>query len=897
MMKNLERIFHEALILHGVAREEYLAHACGEAGVSRDEVETLLKAHEGAGTFLTQPSPAADDAWLGRRIGVYELVRGLGHGGSGRVFLGRRTAGDFEQHVAVKILRRALNADEQARRFRVECEALSRLEHPNIARLLDAGTTDDARAYLVMELVEGETLLEHCNRERMRVGSRLRLFRSVCHAVQYAHTNLVVHRDLKPGNILVNGDGQVKLLDFGIAKLLDPGDAAETSTLERRLTPRYASPEQLTGRVVTTSSDVFSLGVLLYQLVTGQLPYAPDESTTEAWSRALTAGNAARPSEALGDEDSALRQETTKGLRRRIRGDLDRILLKAVHTDPDQRYDSPLRLAEDLERFLAGKPVMARPDTVGYRLSKFLRRNKAATALAGLALVSLVAATVVSSTMVLKLRQEQQRTDVQRRTAEATVGFLRNLLGSADPVQTQSRDDLTVRQLMATARTRVADELADQPLVAATLQQTIAEAFKNLDRYGTADSVQTQAIAILSAELGPDATETLMATYELAKIKLLQSDLEEAERIMLTALDRLESSAADQRAVVSAGLAELLARRGDHGAAFDHGQRAVTLAREGSAEEVQLQVLTQVGLAYVRSGHATESMDLLQEAIALSERLRGPLHTFTALTINNYSYALQAAGRSDESEPYLRKVLAIYEEALGPDSYRTAVARVNLANTLGSAGNYEEAEALHLAAVATLSATMGEKAPYTGHAIQNLGAMYMVKGDHEKAVAAFLGAIAIYEVAFGEEHPNVGTAVYNMARSYRKAGQHEEALAAAERSLAIRRAALGEDHPDMARAAELMGRLMGDEERYQEAEPWFRRSYDIRREAYAADNDLRIQSEWDLGNCLRELSRLEEAEPLLMSAQASLTEKHGPDHDKTKACAEDLAELRAARQN
>lgn len=896
-MKDLERIFHEALLLDGKEREAYLDRACGPDGVPRDDVEALLKAHSLADGFLNDPSPASDDAWLGRRIGVYELVRTLGSGGSGRVFLGRRTTGDFDQQVAVKILRHELNAAEQARRFRIECEALSRLEHPGIARLLDAGTTEDARAYLVMELIDGETLLAYCDRERLRVGARLRLFGAVCQAVQYAHANLVVHRDLKPGNILVTDDGQVKLLDFGIAKLLDAVDVAQTRTVDRRLTPQYASPEQLAGRSVTTSSDVYSLGVLLYQLVTGRLPYAPEESTTEAWARALTTGSATRPSDALDDRESALRRETTKKLRRRLRGDLDRILLKAVHTDPDRRYDTPVRMAEDLERFLGGRPVMARPDTVGYRLSKFLRRNKIAAALAGVALASLLTATVVSTTMVQKLRQEQQETEVQRKTAEETAGFLRDLLGSADPVQTQSREDLTVRQLMATARTRVAEELADQPRVAATLLQTIAEAFKNLDRFSTADSVQTEATALLTTELGPDAPETIMATYELAKIKLLLGELDEAERIMTSATDRLGEDAPERRAVVEAGLADVLARRGDFSAVADHGFRAVALAREAADDEVLLQVLNQVGLAFVRSGRAAESLDLLQEAIGLAERLRGPRHTFTAQTVNNYGYALQAAGRSDESRSYLRKVLAIYQEALGPDSYRTAVARVNLANTLGEIGEYDEAEALHLAAVATLRSTMGEEAPYTGHAIHNLGAMYMVKGDHDQAVAAFLEAIGIYETAFGAEHPNVGTAVYNLARSHRLAGRREEALAAAERSLTIRKAALNEDHPDMARSAELLGHLMVDEERFRDAEPWFRNSYEIRRDAYSSDNDLRIQSEWDLGSCLLALSRYDEAETLLASALAGLTGKYGPDHEKTQACAADVAELEGARQD
>jgi serine/threonine-protein kinase len=896
-MKNLDQIFYEALQLAAEDRDAFLTRACAEEGIDRGEVEALLAAHEKAGGFLKQPPPASVDAWLGRKVGVYELVRELGVGGSGRVFEGRRTTGDFAQRVAVKILRHALDAAEQARRFGVECEALSRLEHPNIARLIDAGATEDARAYLIVELVEGETLPAHCDKRRLRVSERLRLFRTVCQAVEYAHTNLVVHRDLKPDNILVTDDGQVKLLDFGIAKLLDPADAAETMTTHQRLTPRYASPEQLRAQPVTTRSDVYSLGVLLYQLVTGRLPHESDDTTSEAWARTVTTGEVTRPSEAVGDEHSALRRETTNRLRRRLRGDLDRILLKAVHADPDQRYASPARLAEDLDRFLTGQPVLARPDTVGYRLSKFLRRNRVAVALAGVALASLVAATFVSTTTVLNLRREQKESAVQRRTAEETVAFLSDLLASADPVQTQTRDALTVNQLMDTARDRVADELAGQPRVAASLQQTIARGYLNLDRLGAADSVQTEAVARLSKELGPRHMETALARSDLAYIKMKRSEYDTAAVIYADALAHLNGATPGVRAEIASEWADVLAQQGNFESAKTKGEQAVALAREDTVPKHLLAVLNNVGLAMVRAGHPAESIELFREAAPLARAYYGPQHSHTGKLIQNLGYALQTAGRPEESEPVFREAMTIYENVFGPDSPQTAAVQVSLANTLGALKKYDEAEPLHRKAIATMTSVLGPNHPNTGHSLHNLGAMFMLKGDYDQAVAQIFKAVPIYEEVFGPEHPNVAAAVYNLARCYRRNDQREQALAAARKSLQIRQAALREDHPDLARTSELMGRLMMDVDDPAAAEPWFRRAHDIRRKAYAVDNAMRIQSERELGSCLAALSRYAEAESLLTSALSGLVAKHGTDHEKAQSCEAELAALREKRSD
>ena len=396
----IERLFFEALQIPAGLRAHWVVAATGGQEDLAQEVLTLLEAHEASESAVPQ-----------RVVGAYRLDRRIGRGGMGDVWLASRADGQFEQRVAIKLVRSGLCAELLFTRFQQERRFLARLNHPNIARLIDGGVSSDGRPYLAMEYVEGEPILDFCEHRHLDLGARIHLFRQLCGAVEYAHRNLIVHRDIKPANVLVTADGSPKLLDFGIAKLIQSDDAS-TATVLPALTPRYASPEQLRGEPVTTSSDVYSLGVLLFELLTGSLPYELRGNTTAEIVAAVTTQEA-RPA--------------SRTANRVPRGDLDAVLAKALEKTPAARYGSVEQFAADLENYLSGRPVSARRLTARYRLGKYLRRHWAGAAAAGVVAVALAAAAAMSM-------REAHLAKLQEARGARVTEFLEDMLGSIDPM-------------------------------------------------------------------------------------------------------------------------------------------------------------------------------------------------------------------------------------------------------------------------------------------------------------------------------------------------------------------------------------------------------------------------------------------------------------------------------
>lgn len=501
--QRVKQLLDEAIALDDAERRPYLDRACAADFELRREVESLLASHEQAGTgFLNSPaihlqkeSPTAS-VRAGRRIGVYQIVEEIGRGGMGEIYRAVRADGQYTKEVAVKLVRGGLDTAFVLERFRTERQILATLDHPNIAHLLDGGTTEDGIPYLVMELIEGTRIDLFCDEHKLSITQRLQLFRQVCAAVQYAHQRLVIHRDIKPNNILVTKEGTPKLLDFGIAKILDPASGAET-TMVRPMTPEYASPEQIRGEPITTASDVYSLGVVLYQLLSGRSPYRVSASTPHELSRAITETEPQRPSTVVlkpkvvpqgkgGAEPppelvSSTREGSPAKLRRRLLGDIDNILLMALRKEPLRRYASVERFAEDIRRHLEGLPVTAAKDSWKYRAGKFVRRHRAGVVAAGLALVALM----VGIGLILReahiARAERERADQRfndvRKLANSLIfelhDSIRDLPGSTparkllvsraldylDSLARQAKGDASLQRELATAYERVGDVL------------------------------------------------------------------------------------------------------------------------------------------------------------------------------------------------------------------------------------------------------------------------------------------------------------------------------------------------------------------------------------------------------------------------------------------------------
>ncbi len=566
----VQSLFHEAVDLEPSGRAAFLAEACAGDAALQCDVESLLAADGRAGDFIEQPAVALMspqdldfDGVSGRPFGAYRVVREIARGGMGAVYLATRSDDAYQKHVAIKLLKRGMDTDFFIARFRRERQILARLDHPHIASLIDAGTTDDGLPYLVMEFVEGLPIDAYCAERQLSIPARLALFVTVCVAVEYAHHHLVVHRDLKPANVIVTLDGTPKLLDFGIAKLLEPAadsDGGHTATGVRMMTPGYASPEQLRGEPATTSTDVYALGVLLFQLLTGSRPYRSTTGGPEELARAISERDPALPSNvATAEHAFSTGSLSLQKLRRRLVGDLDTIVLKAIRKEPERRYASVEQLVADIKRHLAGFPVVARNDTLWYRTGKFVRRHRAGLAAAALVVVSLIAglsATLVQAQIARaeRARAERRFNDV-RALANSFVFEFHDAIATL-PGSTPARK-LVVKTALAYLESLSAEAAGDL-----TLQRELAEAYLRIGH------VQGN---VFWPNLG-DAAGAL-ASYRKA-LAIEQTILAQRRDDSRT----LRSQADTYRA-----LSQVLWGTGDWTGALDTGRRAVVIREQLAA--------------------------------------------------------------------------------------------------------------------------------------------------------------------------------------------------------------------------------------------------------------------------------------------------------------------------
>lgn len=750
-LDKLNELFDAAVALPEPERAAFIEHeTAGDAGL-RSSLEKLLARDANRETMLDMGLEALVDALIVEepdleRVGPYRLVSEVGRGGMGTVFLAEREDGQFEQRVAVKLVKRGMDSDEVLRRFRAERQILARLEHPNIGRLYDGGIAEDGRPYLAMEFVEGSRITDFADAKRLTLQQRVDLFDPVAAAVRFAHLNMVVHRDLKPSNVLVADDGTVKLLDFGIAKLLGDDASDLTQAGSRVLTPAYAAPEQLDGSPITMAADVFSLGVLLHELLTGRRPqWRADDplppSTTVTLKTVPAPAGATDTEAATADvaQLSRLRRATPHQLSGALRGDLDAILVKALERDPARRYASVDAFIDDLARYRDGRPVLARQLTPTYRMSRLVRRHRLAVAVG--------AAVVGSLTIGLAVALQQRNAAVQAQAvAEATTAYLEGMFSSANPFGAGAADTLRVVDFLGQSTEAALADLNDQPLVRGRLLRTLGRATSSL-----ADWERGQELWIASAdayrEAGVDPPSGL--TLDLGEAAMTMADWAAADSLMAAGLEAARRE--DDQPEVGRALT-LQARSALRRTRMDDAARIIDeavplLESLGESEALAGAYISKGDIAWGRQD-AAEAIRWVTAAADLFTRLRGPDDPQLGITLANLSMLQRGSGDPEGAQASIEEALRIFELRAPPGHPVRVSAEVTQANLLTRMGELEAADSLFAAAAAGVRPSDRQLLVnvLSNHAMNRRQA-----ADTATAVALARRAVATGTEVFGEE--------------------------------------------------------------------------------------------------------------------------------------------------
>ena len=814
-LHKVKTIFEKALELDHSKRNDFINAQCKDDEELKQEVLSLLNVYDKTSEFLEVPPKISEpfenistfkDSFIGKRIGNYVIESEAGVGGMGIVYKGRRADKEFEQEVAIKILKHHLNSEYVLKRFQIERQTLAKLQHPNIARLLDGGTTDDGLPYLIMEYIDGTSLIEYCDEKHLNIKQRLELFRTVCGAVQFAHQNLIVHRDIKPGNVLVNKEGRPKLLDFGIAKLLDDEIALDETQLTKpgmwHLTPEYASPEQINAETVTTKSDIYSLGILLYQLLTGHQPYKITSASPVALSKLITEGSVLKPSEKfqLTEEISLSggatkqitpqsvsnsRNEKPERIYHHLKGDIDNIILKAIHKDPERRYASVEQFSEDIRRHLIGLPVIARSDTVGYRLTKFIQRHKVGFVSSIVFILFLIVSAVMIVWQANIAADERDKAKTELLKFEKINNFILEMLSSADPGA--SGRDVKVYDLLEKAAKDVDVTLKGQPKIKSAIKETLGSTFIGLGEYKKAEGL-------------------LKESFELNK----------------------ELFGLDSRAVAKS--------------------------------------YHQLGLCYDYIGNYQLADSFYLAGINTYRKVESEPLNDLADNLNDYGTMMTNLGQYDSAAVLLKRALNIYNLNNKEKGKKEAITIINLAVNLHQQYKIDQAEKFYLQAQKILNKLYGMNIPEMGYVYNNLAFIYLDKNNFEKSEEAFKKAYKVKTALLGENHPSVGLALINMGMLYITMKEYDKAEDPLLKAVEMFNKINAKKDPILSLGYYWLGRSYLESNQLAKAETAFINSIEIKEEVYGKNHSKTWSSKGELGICYLKQKKYAEAGKLLGAA-------------------------------
>ncbi len=855
----IDSLFHAALEREPGDRAAFLAAACAGDERLRAEVEAMVEAAAPARALAierlvdgaTGPTGATPDPIVGLRLGPWQVTAVLGHGGMGTVYLAERADGQYSQRVALKLVPGPMPGVASGR-FAIERAALARLAHPNIAHLIDAGQTPEGSPYIVMELVDGAPITTACDARAASVDERLRLFHDVCVATQHAHQALVVHRDLKPSNIFVTRGGAVKLLDFGIAKLLEPEpDAGATDTGWHALTPAYAAPEQLRGQAITTATDVYVLGAVLYELLAGVRPAR--EASTHPLTAAPSAGVAALDQ---GHQQivAAARGTTPIRLRRELTGDLDRIVLKAMETDPARRYGSAGQLADDLARWRDGRPVLARPDSFGYRARRFLARHRWASLTAAAFVLALAAFAVTTWRQGVAVAAEKARAERQTARAERVSRLLADLFTLAGPAPGRG-EQVSSRELLDHGAARIAAELAGDPATQAQLFTIVGRVYGNLSLHARGVDVLVLALGIERQQAPGGSLAQAETLHRLGELLVLRSDFAGAEARLREALAMRRAFAAPEADVAETlvALGRALGFQNQIAAAAPYVEEAVNIRRRqaGVGPADLMSAVYELGMVKHRGGDLDTGERLLREAVDLGRGIVEPVpakvEALMGLARLRHQFQRDAAG----AEPVYREALALARALYPSDHQDVATVLGELARDVRDQGRLAEAEALVRDSLTMFQRLYGAQHREVVISTQTLASIQREQGQLPAAEATQREALAAATAALGAANPLTFGASRALAAILEAQGRMNEAFSLRAQELRTAVAALGEHDVYVAIALAGMGAHCLEAGRAADAVGYFQRALDVRTAIHPAGH-----------------KRIDEARAALVSAQA-----------------------------
>ncbi len=830
---DIKTIFFTAVELDGNEREDYLTDKCKDP-MLKQEIDSLLSAHDKSNKFLensiipAEPAIDNNNLFIGKTFGKYKIEKLIARGGMGLVYLGMRDD-EVKQQAAVKIINPGVASGIVIKRFQTERQTLANLNHPNISRLLDGGLTDDGIQFLVMEYIEGIPIDEYCDNNKLKIKERLKLFLKVASVVQYAHQNLVVHRDLKPGNILITKEGEPKLLDFGIAKILSPEDGIiETATHGSgwNLTPEFASPEQIKGEVITTTSDVYSLGVILYKLLTGHSPYKIKSRFYSDVRQIITQTEPLKPSEIIyqvvekesddngieinPDSISKTREINVDKLHKKLVGDLDNIVSMAIRKEPERRYASVDNFADDIKRYLNDRPVNAHRDSLIYKSKKFIKRNKTAiipTAIIFILINLGLAGVLWQGHLAAK---ERDAAKIEAEKANKIKSFLLNMISAPDP--TKDGRDVKVIDVIEEASSKLSFELGNHPQIEAEIRTMLGNTYQNLGIYDSAETELTKALDLNKKIYGGNSKETAMSLKNIGLIYHYKGDYEKAEEYYQKSLGMfksVETNPSFERALVLDAYGSLMTDRGE----------------------------------YEKAEKITE------EALQIAETVKGSEDPDVAEIQNNLATSYNYLNKLDLADSLYKESLRVFRKVYGNFHIRVS------------------------------------------SSLNNLAFINIFKKEHKQALPLLEEALNIKIVVLGNDHPDLINAYSNVGSTYFNIDDYNNAEKYMKASIDVGLKNYSEDNINLSRPYSWYGRTLVANKKFEKGIFYSKKAYLIRKKAFGEKNNLTLITQSQYGQILLETSNFKEAEKQLLESYKGLNEIFGNKKEATQKTLAAIVEL------